>query len=143
MNSDQLHEWSRHYDSLLWNVTTLFSAAIGGLLVYTYTQFHVGVAIVGLVITCLPVYFAASFREASYKINQHLPESEKQIIFGNRKIKQWAPYVFVFVLLEALWVGLLLSQMPDHWWIWLLFGILAVVYTLYWSRLGRIETKNA
>jgi flagellar biosynthesis protein FlhB len=143
MDSNQLHAWSRHYDSLLWNVTTLFAAAIGGLLVYTYSTFHIGVAIVGLIITCLPVYFAASFREASYKINQHLPAEERKIIFEDRKLKQWSPYVLVFVLLETLWVWLLLANMLAYWWLWLLLGISAIVYTLYWSRLGRIEKANA
>jgi magnesium-transporting ATPase (P-type) len=142
MNNSELHQWSRHYDSLLWQVTTLFAAAIGGLVVYSFANFHVGISVAGLGITCLPVYFAASFRESRDKVNEHLSHEERRILFERRTLKQWVPYSGVFFVLQALWVWLLLENIPELWWLWVPYGIVAVAFTIYCSRLGRARKAN-
>jgi hypothetical protein len=137
MDNNELHQWSRHYDTLLWNVTTIFAAAIGGLLVYCYSNFNDIISLVGLIITPLPIYFAASFRELRKKINQHLNEADRKILHENRELKQWLLYVFIFLLFEFLWLWLLLSKATKLWWLWLFVGCTIFICSIRWAHLGK------
>lgn len=139
MQDSEVHAWSRHYDSLLWQVTAVFTAGIGGLLAYSVSSFYVEIALAGLALTCLPVYFAASFRESRDKINKHLGEKDRGVLFADRKLKQWKPYVSVFLILQVFWAWLLLKNRLELWWIWLALLLLALGFTVYWSHLGRAQ----
>ena len=102
-NAKQNADWIRHYDNLLWIVTTIFATAIGGLLVYVHSNFDVILAIFGMLITPVAVYFAASFR---------LLRSEFLLNQDNKswRLPQWPAYVTIFMGLEFLWDYLLLSH---------------------------------
>lgn len=142
MDNDELHQWSRHYDTLLWNVTTIFAAAIGGLLAYSYSNFNVVISVMGFILTPLPIYFAASFRESRDKINQKLDEADRDLLFGGRKLKQWSLYAFIFLLLELLWFLLLLKEQKNLWWMWVFVGIAVFICSIRWAYLGKAQENN-
>jgi Na+/H+ antiporter NhaD/arsenite permease-like protein len=137
MNDDQLAEWSRHYDSLLWNVTTLFAGAVGGLLAFQYTSFNLPVSIFGLMVSIVPVYFAASFRESRDLVNAQLSEEARNALFAPRKLRQWEAYVVLFIAVEMLWMWLLARQRPGLWPAWCLAGATVAFATLWLARRGR------
>ena len=136
MEQDELGQWSRHYDSLLWNVTTIFMAAIGALLVYSYSNFNFIISIAGMVLTCVPVYFAASFRELQNRVNAQLDVTTRNILFKKRKFLQWWVYVGIFVGQEVLWTILLLSKKPESRFIITTFCIAIIVITVALGYLG-------
>lgn len=140
MEKSELHQWSRHYDSLLWNVTALFAAAIGGLLVYASSTPDLKIALFGLFVTWFPVYFAASFRESRDKVNLQLPEGDRKILFDGRGFKQWEPFVVLFLGFQVLWPLLLLEKDPEQWGTWLILGTLAVMVTIVLYCLGKRPT---
>lgn len=152
-HGDELGTWSRHFDTLLWQVTTMFAAAIGGLLAYSYSKFDQGVAIFGLLITPIPVYFAASFREVRFNIHQKLPQEVHEAIYmtarpngsRGRKLHQWEVYVLLMVGLAALWARLLINNAQTSWWYWASLGLSAVVFAMiFWFyRLGNVDWNRA
>ena len=140
MGGPDLHEWSewsRHYDSLLWQVTGLFAAGIGGLLAYSFSRYHDAIAVAGLILTCLPVYFAASFRESRDRVNKQLGSEIRQVLFEGRRLRQWPWYVSVFVILEGLWAYLLVTNSPDYRCLWFAVSTAGVVLILFCSCFGK------
>jgi hypothetical protein len=137
MSDDQLAEWSRHYDSLLWNVTTLFAGAIGGLLAFQYSSFDASVSGFGLLVSMVPVYFAASFRESRNLVNAQMSKTLRDALFSGRKLRQWELYVALFIGLEMLWIRLLVRERPGLWILWCAAGALVAMTTLWLARLGR------
>ena len=63
MMTKDFEEWARHYDILFWTYTTLMTTVIGGLLIYNVRNFNLWLSILGMFVTIVSVYFAASFRE--------------------------------------------------------------------------------
>ncbi len=133
---DQLNEWSRHYDALLWNVTTIFAAAIGGLLAYSYSNFDLVFSLAGLLLTIVPVYFAASFREVRRLVDLQIDKKIRDAMYPKRRLHQWSLYVALFMLLELLWVRVLIMNYPCGC-IWFLVGACAWGVTIWCARLGR------
>ncbi len=69
--AEELTEWSRHYDTLIWGVITIFLAAIiGRLLAYSFGG---GLAplpeIAGLVLTGLGVFYVARFHRFRHELH--------------------------------------------------------------------------
>lgn len=118
---EELHSWSRHYDTLLWTVTGIFSGANSGLLLYAYDSKSdvLGVYILGIILTFITVYFARSFRANRESVHDLLAaikskeESEEET--GERKkaleglvsspgYEQWPIFVLFFIILNTLWI---------------------------------------
>ena len=102
-NNKNNDKWIRHYDNLLWIVTTIFATGIGGLLVHVHSNFNFLFAIFGLLITPAPVYFASDFRRLRFKHSYTQNDKSKHL-------PQWPAYVAIFVGLEILWGYLLISH---------------------------------
>ena len=143
MNKDNFERWSMHYDSLLWVVTSIFAAAIGGLLVHQFSKFNYLLSTFGLVITFIPVYFAASFRELMDRANNNIDAETKGILFKNRKFPQWYLFVVIFCALEFLWLSILLSTENNLWRLWLsiIIFITVFIFTIYYARSAKTN-KN-
>lgn len=136
MNSKDLEAWGRHYDTLLWTVTTIMAVAIGGLLVYVHNKnyncvrFDVWLAIAGYFLTIVAVYFATSFREARHNVEKHYDEDVKEVL-KVRKLLQWDAYLLIFTILGGLWIKLLIENYSELLWLWLIiagFGLGSIIY---------------
>ncbi len=143
-NAEDLDEcerghWARHYDTLLWSVTTIFAGAIGGLLVYVHSNFDIRLAVFGLIITPVPVYFGASFRELHSK---SMSRNAKRVIQRDRTLYQWEVYVAVFVLLEILWGLLLVSKESFIASLAVVLEAVVVSATVWMERQGRRERRS-
>ncbi|MFH1245637.1 MAG: hypothetical protein V1662_04055 [Candidatus Omnitrophota bacterium] len=126
--SKEWAEWGRHFDMLLWTVTTIMAAAIGGLLVCTINKFDISLAIVGFMFIILAVYFAASFREIRHKVEEFYIDKMKRIL-KDRNLIQWLVYRLSFEILVIFWIRLLIENSNNAYliWFWIVIGIIATV----------------
>jgi hypothetical protein len=63
LDQTALSELSRHYDSVLWAVTGIWTAVIGGLFLYVKGDFDLWLALFGILLTVFRMFFAESFRK--------------------------------------------------------------------------------
>lgn len=113
-------EWSRHYDELLWLVTSLLIGANAALLAITCDKdkTSIRVCVLGIAISLLTVFFAASFRKIRRRLRARL---EKQYgtrydwLVGGSKgwLKQWRVYVSFFAGFAALWLSFLWTKSSE------------------------------
>jgi len=124
----EMEDWGRHFDILLWTVTTIMAAAIGGLLVCTTNKFDIGLAIAGFFLTIIAVYFAASFREVRHKVGEHYSAELKEVL-RSRKLSQWGAYRLIFAILAILYTKLLIENSNNSWliWLWFIMGSIGTV----------------
>jgi len=143
MSSDNdaniLMEMSRHYDSMLWTVTSLWAAAVGGLLVYSAENFDPWLAVFGLILTVCAMYFAYSFRVYRRRVHEKLPEELRKIVLSGTRVRQWDVFVLVFLGLTALWTRMLVQKAENYCFLWL---FLAVVATALIGRMWLLERRK-
>jgi len=141
MKSRDMEAWGRHYDMLLWTVTTIMAAAIGGLLVYNVGHFSIWLAVSGFILTIIAVYFAASFRELRHKVEEYYINEEIKEALSNRKFYQWPAYLLIFIILEALWIKLLIENRQDLLWVWIVIGSAGIGLIIYWGYKSQGKKK--
>jgi len=135
---NQAHDWSRHYDSTLWTVTSIFIVANSALWTYAYDKdkFDPKLSIIGIFLTLISFFFAASFRALRRKLNNYLEKigikSEIQYLRSSHNIfKQWPVYLFIHFIFLGFWF----EKIGDKtlvWWIFLLLSIF-VLFFYYWA----------
>lgn len=119
MELEHINNWKRHYDNLIWTVSSILLAAnsllINALIQTEECRFKVLITLLGLLLTTSTVYFAASFRnlvngysEKYYKDLRKLKEKDPEDEEDIRKIhsvalKQWLIYMIVFWLIGVFW----------------------------------------
>lgn len=143
MDPKESAEWGRHFDILLWKVTTIMAAAISGLLFYTINKFDIILAIVGFFLAIIAVYFAASFREVRHKVGEYYTDGMKQIL-RSRTLDQWLAYRLIFVILAMLWIKLLIENCNKVWLIclWFTIGIIGTVIIMLYLGDEKISGKD-
>lgn len=130
--------WTRHFDSLLWQVTSIFATAIGALIAYSYANFDVAISLAGLFFTILPVYFGASFRELRKNVSIKLDPELKEALQLGRQLYQWQVFVSIFIVFECLWTWLLIKNMSEYLLMWVIIGISVLFLTIWFSSVGKI-----
>lgn len=134
-------DWSRHYDKVQWTGTSILTAAVSILLVYSNTQgkFDPWLAFVGLWLTWLTVYYAASFRKFRRELLEGLPDCPEKSFLKNdprrRVLAQWPLFLATFVMLTAGWVWGYWTNGYLYWAVG--FGAASVVGFAFLARLGR------
>ncbi len=128
----QLHEWSRHFDSLLWTMSGIFLAAIGVLAVYSLDHFNLWVCLGGLILTGTTAYMIASFRALRRRIHEHMDPVSVQFLRGPRGLKQWPAVLVILGLFVVLWISLLIDKVPSMAWLWIGLGVLCLGLSYYW-----------
>lgn len=141
MDPKEAEEWGRHFDTLLWTVTSILAAAIGGLLVYTTEKFDIWLALAGFSLTIITVYFSASFREVRHKIGEYYTDGIKEIL-RSRTLDQWLAYRLIFVILAWLWIKLLIKNCNRLTWLWVLIGIIGTGIIMLYLRREKISGKE-
>jgi len=157
-------EWARHYDILFWTYTTLMTTVIGGLLIYNVRNFNLWLSILGMFVTIVSVYFAASFRELRHLATGKFDNELQQLFKKRRLAHQWYWYCCLFVVIEVFWTILILKRTCfetigsylqgiskiDPLKVYVVFivliclaGIFGIGFTLYWSnQLKEIDTEK-
>ena len=102
-------EWSRHYDQIQWIATTLFTAGIGALLTFSYSQAtpSLVITLIGVWLTIVTVVYAVSFRNTRDQLHNNLPDlDERDFLIRNRqrRLRQWSVFFVTFVGFIAAWV---------------------------------------
>jgi len=148
MDHIEAANWTRHFDTILWQVTSIFAAAIGALIAYSYSNFDVAISLAGLFFTILPVYFGASFRELRKRVSPKLDPDLRKALKEGRQLYQWQVFVSIFIIFECLWGGLLVKNMATCLLKSLVIGIVisVILLTLWLSSVGKNtvhEDKNA
>ncbi len=124
-NRGELAELSRHYDSMLWTVTSLWAAAVGSLLVYLAEHFDPWLAVFGLSLTVCAMYFAFSFRRRRRKVHAAMPSDLRRLLVKGRGLRQWDIFLLLFLGLTFLWGKLLIQNSRNSWPLWLAVSIVA------------------
>ena len=134
-DTSNLAELSRHYDTMLWTVTSLWAAAVGGLLVYSGEHFDPWLAGFGLALTVCAMYFAYSFRKYRRKVNEEMPENLRRLVVKGRGLRQWDAFLLIFMGLVFLWGRILIQNSCSLWPLWLALALLAAVLVVgMWAR---------
>lgn len=144
----ELGEWTRHYDELLWRVTTIFATADGALLIFCVEKKTDSLIpyVIGILLPPIAVYFAASFRELKNGLSLKMAEVYSKQLFFPRKLPQWEAYVAMFFLLTVAWMWLLLQKGDPFFWCGFAGGIISTnVVAVLWlfSRSQTIRVANA
>jgi len=131
-------EFTRHYDNLLWVVTSLLLPANAGLLAFAAGSPSWQIGVLGVVLSVITVFFAASFRALRLRLHARLARdraNDDSWLYAGASgwAGQWKIYVVLFVSLSVLWVSVLWTQFPA-WrvgWGFLLAAALAAFRWLY------------
>lgn len=140
-----LSELSRYYDSILWNVTSIWVVVIGGLLMYCVEHFDSWLAVLGLLFTMCPMFFARTFRELRKRIHRELPRDLAELHVSPHasplKIQQWDVFCLIFLVLAASWARLLLINCWElRWWWFALTLFVGLVICWLW-KVSRSDTR--
>lgn len=124
----EMCELTRHLDSLLWTVTSLWAGAIGGLLVYCTGKesFDPWLASLGLIFTPGAMFFAANFRRLRQSLHNRMPDELRELYISEDPGRQWYAFLVIFLVLVLAWTRLSLSQAGSLCGWWLIFGLLDV-----------------
>lgn len=136
MNSNEIETWGRHFDTLVWTVTTIMGAGIGGLLVYSKDNFDTFLALVGFILTVIAVYFASSFRDLKHRCEKYYSKEIKEVL-SNWKLSQWGVYILIFILLGLLWIKLLIEKKPELRCLWIIVGTIGIGSMIYFGYKSR------
>ena len=112
---NELQNWSRHYDTILWQVTAVFMAALALVLLEANKTQSVVICIFGLFITLIAVYIAAGLRQLRYGMHEKMSKSSgemfclKSSIRGHR-CRLWLCYMIVFFIFQSLFTYILVNK---------------------------------
>lgn len=126
---------SCHYDKLLWTVTTLWTGALGGLLVYCVQAPKLSLVVIGLLLTPCAMYFAMCFRRLRHKVNSKLSEQLGDLLEPNYCPSQWIVFTGVFLGLALFW-GFIIYQNSFACWSYVLMIVVCFLVALcgYYGR---------
>ena len=136
----QALEFTRHYDNLLWVVTSLLTPANAALLAISVDHLSIEVGVLGILLSILTVFFAASFRllrlRLHARLHQDSPDRYAWLYAGPAGwAGQWKIYVLFFAVVAGLWISVLWKQFPQYqyaWWVtaFLSAGVLGWLYAV-------------
>jgi L-asparagine transporter-like permease len=128
-NQVALSELSRHYDTMLWTVTSLWAGSVGGLFLYVRDKnnFDPWIAAFGLVLTVGGMYFAYSFRASRRRVHERMTREVQDLHISKLPFSQWGAFLCLFIGLLALWT-LLLVEKSLLWFLLLLPAAIAILW---------------
>jgi hypothetical protein len=133
----QCMEWSRHYDQLLWVVTSLLIGANAALIAIGcgVDKFTIQVGIFGIALSMITVVFAASFRAIRRRLRERLelehPGRYDWLILGGEGwLRQWRLFVLLFAGIQGLWISLFWTKFPQQTCIWYVTSLGSAIFFL-------------
>lgn len=138
-NEDNQAQLSRHYDSMLWIVSSIWATAIGGLLVYCNEHADVWLDIVGLILTPIAMFFAYDFRRLRRRIHKNMDKSVERLYVSGAPFTQWDALAIVFLSLTVLWTRQLIRDFAIYTPTWI---ILTVIVTALIGLMWGLERRK-
>ncbi len=148
IGDDDIQEWSRHYDSIVWTVNSIFIAVIGGLLVYVYSQKCPTPlsSFLGLGLILIVLFYVSGFREFRANLHRKISNSnaalrdfltnpyERRVL-----ITQWDLYAICMFLISIGFVFRLFARLKGPYIIYV--GLAMLMLLLIWRlwRRGKSE----
>ena len=138
MNDEQREQLSRHYDSIQWNVITIFTAGVGALTGYSLSQSpkesSTWPEIGALALILLGLFYVASFRSFRNHLHGEIDDPKLRAFLENpagRSLlpRQWDAFVLSFLLLSCVLTYRLAAKLgcsPVVWTCWSLFVLLPI-----------------
>jgi len=115
-------EFSRLYDNLLWVVTSLLTTANAALFAIAADKVTPEIALLGIGLSVLTVFFAASFRLLRLRLHEKLEKEDvsSRWLYGGLATLpgQWVVYVLFYAGLCGLWTSLRIRNGSEHPWVW-------------------------
>jgi len=139
IGDEAIQEWSRHYDSIVWTINSIFIPVIGGLLIYSYGQDTPAAAapIVGLGLILFVLFYISGFRAFRHNLHSKIENPALRDFlrdpYQRRGLRQWDLYAvcmfavtpaFVYRLFAAfkgpriVYVGITILMGILIWYLW-------------------------
>lgn len=145
----QAFEYSRHYDNLLWIVTSLLTTANMALLAIVNGSGTIQVGLAGVALSDLTVFFATSFRLLRRRVHAFLEQGGSQAKWLYSGLAgfgaQWLVFVCFYGGLATLWIWHLQANFADWsglWWILHAVSLVLLVWLYLKGRRGSGEPAN-
>lgn len=147
---EQALEFTRHYDNLLWVVTSLLTTANAALMALAGERLSIQVGALGIALSILTVFFAASFRLLRRQVHDRLDEDSigrVAWLYGGAPgwIRQWPVYVVFFGGVAALWISLLFQHFPQYrciWWITIVVSAVLLSSLYFMARSHTLPMRH-
>jgi hypothetical protein len=148
MDDRMRQEWSRHYDTLLWHVTTIFTAGVGALFAYSFADSSKKTPeIAGVVLTLLGVFYVARFRVIRSNLHGGINNRELHDFLENpgrtKYLHMWNAYVLPFAVVSGFFIYKL-AEKTDHFLAWSVCGFLLAFLAFYrlW-KMGKPQSSRS
>jgi hypothetical protein len=145
----QALEFSRHYDNLLWLVTSLFTTANAALMAIAADKITPEIGLFGMGLSVLTVFFAANFRLLRRRVHAMLGANENAYRWlysglGGRA-GQWHIFVLFYTAVALLWALLLSNERPAqrvYWWVAFAIASLVMLRLYITGRRHTVDAKE-
>lgn len=137
IDPNQLVELTRHYDTQLWTVTSIWAGADGALLAYSLQHFDSWLAGFGLLLTVCTMYYAFSFRRYRRRVHDHekFPKELKALMTSRPGLRQWDVFTVVLLALVGLWARVFMIHSSEYLTLWMfLVGAAVTLVICMWVR---------
>ncbi len=150
---EQIHTWSRHYDTLQWTATGLLLAAAAALafkvLVPEKEPADVKtICWLGLLLTAFSCYAVLSFRSLRKQVHAGLPENHLRLVRNRSWLPQWLVNYGIHLAGLGFWFGQLIKNYGQSGCAWQLlmtfywFGVAAFLVGLWAIHVTRIVSSK-
>jgi len=58
----------------------------------------------------------------------------ENILSSQKKYKQWPVFLLTVIFLQILWIRLLITRRNDIRCLWIVIGLLGIIFSLYWFK---------
>ncbi|NNE26975.1 MAG: hypothetical protein HKN09_09045 [Saprospiraceae bacterium] len=131
----EYHNWSRHYDSVVWNIYSITATVMLALAAYAIANFHFLLPIFGVLASVVSFFFVASFRN----FQRNLPIHNIRTSFV---ASQWSVITSLYITCILLWTGLFHFKTESEIWIHVMAGIIALLLCIIIRCIGVIANSK-
>lgn len=155
VSDDDIQDWSRHYDSIVWTVNTIFLTGIGGLLVYSYARDITSASkpaastapLFGLSLVFFALFYISGFRKIRRLLHEKIQKPElKQLVknpYQNHEFSTWKLYCIYMFLISIAFTERLCVALGGPCVIYIGIGsVMGAVIWILWRR-GRSGTPSS
>jgi hypothetical protein len=148
MDNTMRQEWSRHYDTLLWHVITIFTAGVGALFAYSCSDKtnKLWPEFVGVALSLLGVFYVARFRHYRKRLHFGITNKELRDFLNDpgdsKYLRTWNAFVLPLAVVSSFLIYKL-AKKTDSFWVVFLFGLLIALPTFFalW-KIGKPQSSG-
>ena len=123
LEPDQVHEWCRHIDTLMWTMGGILMGLISGLAIYAEDHPSLWISLAGLFLTGIVAFLIASFRAIRRRLHTQLDAEVVDLLRPPTPFKQWPVFLLLLAGLSIVWVRLAIVEAHSLWYLWVALGL--------------------